>query len=249
MENIKYIIGVALVVFCMFLLEKTIGLTNENKKLTSNTNKLISALNAEMKTYKNIYDEVVSEKLTIQADLNNLKKLNESLNDNQKMLFNKIQELNKKNEVIAAALIDMNIDISNIDKKLESEGKMGEYDNNVIFDYSDSNIEYSFSVNNIVVDKNEKPIGELAKLTLPNTQTISFQWEKNRRQDYPVSFSVSNSNPYFKVYNIESYIIPEINKKELKPTGWDKITNFTNKTPSKVGLIGIGIGVGFLLAK
>jgi hypothetical protein len=82
---------------------------------------------------------------------------------------------------------------------------------------------------------------------LPNKQEISFQWGKEPKEGYPVSFSVSNSNKYFKVANIESYAIPEIKKTELKPNFWNKLGTTFTKGGNSIVYIGIGAGIVLLL--
>jgi hypothetical protein len=79
-------------------------------------------------------------------------------------------------------------------------------------------------------------------LNLYNKQFIEFHWLNERKDGYPVSFTVRNSNPYFKTYDIESYIIPEVQKSQLKPNIWQKTGNFyrKNRVPFAVG-VGAGI--------
>jgi hypothetical protein len=80
----------------------------------------------------------------------------------------------------------------------------------------------------------------------PNTQKIDFQWKDNRKEGYPISFSVINTNPYFKVTDIQSYIIPEIIKSELKPNIWQKIGQRSKTLGGKAVIFSVGVGVGFL---
>ena len=63
---------------------------------------------------------------------------------------------------------------------------------------------------------------------------------------YPVSFSITNSNDFFKTENIESYVIPNITKEHLNPNGWQKVQNFYYKNKNSVIYTTIGVGVGVL---
>ena len=80
-------------------------------------------------------------------------------------------------------------------------------------------------------------------LTLPNTQFIEFHWKNDNKVGYPVAFSVTNTNDYFRIINIDSYIIPEIKQSTLKPTFWSKVGDFFTKSGGKLIWFGAG-GVG-----
>jgi hypothetical protein len=80
-------------------------------------------------------------------------------------------------------------------------------------------------------------------LTLPNTQFIEFHWKNDKKVGYPVAFSVTNTNDYFRIINIDSYIIPEIKQSTLKPTFWSKVGDFFTKSGGKLIWFGAG-GVG-----
>lgn len=90
-------------------------------------------------------------------------------------------------------------------------------------------------------------------LRFENEQTIKFHWLDDKEEGYPISFSVSNSNQYFMVNNIESYAIPALNKETINPNGWQRFsTNFQkgNNIPFYLGVGAlIGGGDGYLLTK
>ena len=101
---------------------------------------------------------------------------------------------------------------------------------------------------------NAKPVDTLLKtkllfnnLSLPNKQYIEFKWKDNKKEGFPISFSLSNSNIYFKVYDVDSYIIPEIKKEVLKPNFWQKLNKFGNTTVGNSIKISMGVGIGYLL--
>ena len=73
---------------------------------------------------------------------------------------------------------------------------------------------------------------------------MTFNFDKNERKDFPVSFSVLNTNPYYKAYNIESYAIKGIDKDLVDPTGWQKAWRWI-KINGKYILVGAaGFAVG-----
>jgi hypothetical protein len=62
-----------------------------------------------------------------------------------------------------------------------------------------------------------RPELRLDSLELRNEQTIVFQWGE-KKEGYPISLRVENSNPYFQQTAMESYAIPQLQKDEIKPT-------------------------------
>jgi hypothetical protein len=72
---------------------------------------------------------------------------------------------------------------------------------------------------------------------MPNKSFVSFQFDKTKGN--PVSFSVSNSNKYFHVANIESYAIPGINKDIVQPTGWQKTWGWIKRNGTII-IVGVG---------
>jgi len=89
-----------------------------------------------------------------------------------------------------------------------------------------------------------KPTLTFNSIQLPNKQFVDFYWKDNKKKGYPVTFSVSNSNPYFKVVNLESYIIPNVDKKYLDPNGWQKIGNFIFKNGKTILYVSVGAAAG-----
>lgn len=220
--------------------------SNLKEKLQIETN-LGKALLDTVTYYKNSRNEVVAEKLTLQADLKSLREMNDYLTKSQKDLLARVKEIEKTNSIIAAALIQTNVKIDSL------------RNGNVVVDttggkitVSDSltDIEYNFEIHKVKpIYADQKPIFKINRLYLPNTQFIEFHWKDNRKEGYPVAFSVSNSNKYFKTVNIDSYVIPEIQKEKIKPTFWQKVGKGVKKTgPYLIGGI-IGGGSVFLLTR
>lgn len=204
---------------------------------------LTNALLDTVITYKNKNGQLVSEKRTLQTDFDNLEEINGFLTETQKELVRNIDELEKRYTIIAAALIKTRVEIDSI-----RDGMVVVDTNENTITISDSlpNIQYIFVVKKVrALSVYEKPEFTIRKLNLPNTQFIEFHWRNNKKEGYPVSFSVSNSNKYFKTVDIDSYIIPEIKKSTIKPTFWQKVGKTGKK--SIPYFIGGAIGAGAAL--
>jgi type II secretory pathway pseudopilin PulG len=210
--------------------------------------KLQNALLDSATVYQNKKGEWVTEKLTLQETLKNLDKLNGQLTASQKELLSRIEGLSNKNTTIAAALIQSQITIDS----LLHHGHTGVDTLNKTLSFSDSLrnakkdiiLTYDFKVFGAVpAILNIKPTLMIKSLGLPNTQFIEFHWKNDKKAGYPVAFSVTNSNDYFKTINIDSYIIPEITLPTVKPTFWQKVGNFFTKSGGKLVWFGAG-GVG-----
>jgi len=213
--------------------------------------KLNDALNDTIKYYKNARNEWVAEKLTIQATIKHLETIYGQLTDTQKELIARIKELDKKNTIIAAALIEANVKIDSLlikdsgggsvvvvdtTKKMINFNNLGSLDKSFIFD---------IDVNHVLpAHLDVKPTLLFKSIDFPNKQFIEFHWKNDKKRGYPIAFSTSNSNPYFKTTNIESYAIPPLDKVHLNPSGWQKIENFFIKNGRKVFYVGIGVAGG-----
>ena len=104
---------------------------------------------------------------------------------------------------------------------------------------------YNFTVGNVIPSPtNAKPTLLIGLLEFPNSQLVEFHWKNNKKEGYPIAFSVSNSNDFFRTVNVDSYIIPEINKEKIKPTGWQKFGSFFSKTGNRLIFVGIGGVIG-----
>jgi hypothetical protein len=225
-------------------LNKINGLNDE----ISEEIKLRNALTDTITTYKNKVGELVNEKLTLQADLSKLKDINENLTQTQKNLLTRIEDLDKNKRVITAALIEANIII---DSLLHSGSTIIDPENAVItFVDNQEHIEYDIQVTNVIqADTTSNTDLLIRRLTLPNETFIEFHWKLDKRENYPIAFSVTNTNPFYKVHNIESYAIPELQKEDLDPNTWNKITQWFEKNGGVVIKVGVAGTAGYFIGR
>ena len=190
--------------------------------------KLKDALLDTLHTYQNKEKEWVTEKRTIQESLENLQKINGQLTDFQRELLRRVAELSDKYNIIAAALIKTNVKIDSLLHKgkveIDSVNKTVNYSDSstiVMPDKSKKIVEYNITATRVVpAFPNIKPGLIINSMTFPNEQFVEFHWLKNKKANYPVAFSVSNSNGYFKTTNIESYAIPDMKYEGSKFDQW-----------------------------
>ena len=237
--KVYFYVGIAILGLLLYFNIKINVLKNRNETLKDDI-KIKNELLDTMSTYKNKYGEITVEKLTLQGKISMLEKDNSLLSESQKELLQRIKE---NNNIISAALIKMQV---KIDSLLSKNGTYDPKKQTLNFNDSTKDLNYDITV------INARPFDTLVNtkllfnnLSLPNRQYIEFKWEKEK--DHPVSFSLSNSNIYFKTYDINSYAIPEIKKDVLKPNFWQKLNKFGNTTIGNGFKIGIGVGIGYLL--
>ena len=247
LKNIKIILFFIIIFIIIFTLQNK-RIEKLNDKI-SNEIKLKNALLDTISTYRNKNNELVSEKLTMQETIKNLNEISGKLNSMQKELINRINNLENKNNIIAAALIETNLKIDSF--LHDGETIVDTITNKIVFkdNYSNKNkfVTYKFTVYDIKPISIEKtPFLLIDSLYFPNKQYIDFQWKNVKKMGYPVSFSITNSNDFFKTENIESYVIPNITKEHLNPNGWQKVQNFYYKNKNSVIYTTIGVGVGVL---
>ncbi|MFW6246574.1 MAG: hypothetical protein ACOC22_00160 [bacterium] len=210
--------------------------------------KLRNALTDSMTTYRNEANELVSEKLTLQADLSKLKDLNDKLTDSQKNLLTRIEDLDEDKSVITAALIEANI---LIDSLLHSGLTIIDpKDSTITFSDELEHIRYDIKVTNVVqADTLTESNLFIRELILPNKTFVDFHWELDEREDYPISFSVTNTNPYYQVHNIESYAIPQLKKRDIDPTTWNKITGWFDRNGGVVIKVSVAGAAGYFIGR
>ena len=207
--------------------------------------KLKDALIDTVGYYKNAYGEVVAEKLTIQESVKNLEKMYDQLTDLQKELITRVKELDKKSTTIAAALIKANV---KIDSLLHDGSTVVDTTNKkVVFsDFYKKTIKgvnyevtYKFTVGKVVpFPITATPTFLIDSLYFPNKQFINFNYKDDKKKGNPISFSVSNSNGFFNIVDIDSYAIPTINTEPKSKFGeW---VNKNNKMLMYVGIGGVG---------
>ena len=250
-EHLPYTIVVLIFLIMgttLYVQREKIKKLKEEKISIENLN---NALHDSITYYQNAEKEWVAEKATIQASIKELEKNYGKLTDSQKELIDRVKELDKKNTVIAAALIQSNVKIDSLLAKDNEAGNVVTIDttkkmvniNNLAA--HDSTFIYDIDVNDVLPAlSNIKPSLLFKTIELPNKQFVDFYWKNDRKKGYPVSFTISNSNPYVKTISLDSYIIPNIDKKFVDPSGWQKFSNFIFKNGKTVLLVGAGVGVG-----
>jgi cell division protein FtsB len=223
----------------------------QNTKLKVNlseANKLNVALSDTIKQRYNEYNELVSEKKTLQTTIKKLESENITLNAEQKELLSRIKTLNKDKKVIAAALVETRIRLDSI-LNIDIIGVVEEKDSALMFSGKSKYINYGITVNNVKPLMNLTPTLQFDSLSLYNKQFIEFHWDKDKKNDYPISFSISNSNPYFTTSNIESYAIPELQKQEIDPSFWGKTKKWFKNNYDKPIYFTLGVGTAYILFK
>jgi|WetSurMetagenome_2_1015567.scaffolds.fasta_scaffold161220_3 hypothetical protein len=222
-------------------------INKKNQKILEKEN-LGKALTDSVHRYKNKEGDWVNEKLTLQTDLKDLKDKNLNLTTNQQNLVKAVDAINKHNQVISAAMIQMGVKLDG----LTSSEPVVETDSTERFTSNpkDTTLTYEIIVNNVKrYNPNILPTLDFRKFDLPNTQTVEFHWKDDKKEGYPISFTVTNTNPYYKVYNIDSYAIPELTKANVKPNFWQKLGKFSKSTGGKIIFFGAGVIVGAALVK
>lgn len=248
LKNYK-IIGIVIAIILILSLivyfqhQSIVNLKEKNKSEVNLRNALLDSVSR----YQNERHEWVAEKLSLQETVKNLDKITGQLNSMQKELVTRIKEVEKGNDIIAAALFDTNVKIDSLLHKgetiVDTTGRKITFRD--LYKKDKKEVHYSFIVGEVLpADFKIKPTLLIDSLYFPNTQFIDFKWKNDKKAGYPISFSVTNSNDFFKTGNVESYIIPQITKEHLNPNGWQKFENFFIRNGNKVFYISVGVGVG-----
>jgi hypothetical protein len=180
------------------------------------------------------------EKRTMQTDLSNLKDKNLVLTANQKSLIQEVERQNKNGQVIAAALIELTAKVEG----LTNDKPTSVTDSSATFAEKSPDLDYDLTISNMRPIQFKTPTLKINRIAFPNTQTVNFHWKDERQEGYPISFSVVNTNKYFKVTDIQSYAIPELTREKVKPTFWQKVGKFSKTTGGKIVFFGAGFALG-----
>lgn len=213
--------------------------------------KLTEALTDSVRFYQTKEGEWVAEKRTLQGDIDDLLDENSGLSESQRQLLNTVNRINKERkkekEIFAAAQIRYEKLIDSLNFVIASATGIDTVNNIVSFVQTDTAAHFVYDLDVLGVRPNPIDINPQIRfntIDFPNTQTVTFNFDKNERKDFPVSFSVLNTNPYYKAYNIESYAIKGIDKDLVDPTGWQKAWRWI-KINGKYILVGAaGFAVG-----
>lgn len=191
------------------------------------------------------------EKKTLQTELSILKDNNLNLNANQKKLIKEVERQNKTATTIAAALIELRAEVNGFknDKPTLQTDSTVQFSPKIGDAGYDKDFEYDLTIANVKRFELKPATLTINRVSFPNTQTVNFNWKDDKKEGYPVSFSVINSNKYFKVSDIQSYAIPEIKKEELKPNFLQKVGKFSKTTGGKIVFFGAGVLVGAAVIK
>jgi hypothetical protein len=245
-KGILYLIILILLMLLLFGLSHFNSIIGTKNNEISQMTKLNEALVDSVDTYQDEEGRWVSNKRTLKGNLEDIQELLKTSNDefakDKQKLLDDIGELEKDKRLINAALINAQFQIDSL------SGVASEVDtvNNMITFQDDTSKYFKYKIRVAGV----KPVDfELPKIffdnvSLPNEQLITFQFDKNNRKDFPVSFTVVNSNPFYQINNIESYAIPTLQKEMLNPNKWEKFKLWfkTNWKIPAVGAIGYGFG-------
>jgi len=214
----------------------------KNKHLTEV--KLNKALNDTITYYQDAWGNEVAEKLTIQATVKQLEEKNGQLTDEQKELLAKIVEANDDKNLIAAALIRATFLIDSLKHAggvdVDTTKKTVTYT-----EFENPNINYKIRATGVLpYPRNSTPGLLIDTLRIPNEQFIKYKWEDEKKEGYPVSFTVTNSNKYIHVTEMNSYIIPGVDKDVLNPTGWKRVELWFKRNGKIIGGVAGGLVVG-----
>ena len=207
--------------------------------------KLSNALVDTVRTYRNQHNELVSEKLTLQTTLERLRDDNLTLTSSQRELLLRIEEMDKKKGIITAALIQTEI---RLDSLLNLGGIVDTIAKRVNFYENSDTLIYHITIRDVLpAFEDKRPSLMFETFYIPNESFVEFSWNSSRRENYPISFSVTNTNPLFETVNIESYAIPQLKKQEITPSNWQKIKDFLKTNGKYIGAFGIGVAAGGII--
>lgn len=236
----KTIYTLAAVCFLLLLgIGKVWTNANESELRLTNQIKLEQALHAELEITRDSLGSETAKKLTLQTTVKDLSKREAKLTKDQKELLAFVKVKDKNKNLIAAVIIHDTVKV----RELASGPPIAFTDSTVAFEVTTDSIAYRATVENVspVADSTKVPMLLLKNLYIPNQTRISFEWGE-RKDGYPVSVSVTNTNPLFKIGNVESFAIPELQKSTVRPSFFQGLGTSLNtaKTPF---LIGLGLGV------
>lgn len=190
----KYKGYVLLGIIIIFLIIKIQFKTNKINKLEEQNNISLTLLDS-VKVYKNKLNILTYEIKTFNVKYSSLEKEYDRLDKGAKNLVDKIKLLEKEKELIDATVVEQQVVI---DSLYNNKPIVDKIKGTLNFIDSTQYLKYNFLVNT----KKESLL--IQNLTIPNQLYISHSFNKDG-----VSVKVVNSNDkYFKINDINSYIIP-----------------------------------------
>ena len=226
---------------------------NQTESLTNKYEielKLREAFRDSIRSYQLKNEVIILEKRSLQGRLKNLQSRVEDLNNQQRSLLRTIERLQKERKkhksIFAAAQIRYKKLIDSMNTQIGVLQQQDSRNHEMVFTNTntDGHIEFEIETEHLI-SNGKHPKLHIKSLDFPNTQTVTFNFDTNQRKDYPVSFSVINSNPHFKAQSIESYVIPNIQKKIVDPNASQKIKNWFKRNGNQllVGALSFATGV------
>ena len=242
------ILSFVLLVFfgIQFHLNRTESLTNKYELEL----KLQEAFRDSIRSYQFKNGLILQEKKSLQGKLKKLQSRQADLTTEQQSLLTTVRRLQKEQKkqklIFAAAQIQYKKLIDSINTQMGVLQQQDSKNHQMVFTNanSDGHIEFEIETEHLLSNRNHPKL-YIKSLDFPNTQTVTFNFDKNQRKDYPISFSIINSNPYFKAHSIESYVIPNIEKKIVDPNASQKIKNWFKRNGNQllVGALSFATGV------
>ena len=201
---------------------------------------LRNALQSEMVITKDKLGRETAEKLTLQTDVKTLVDMKDKLSADKQQLIELVQRQDKDHKLIVAALVKTKVVV----KEIRSEKPAVLTDSSASFVVATDSIGYEATVTGVHVDSAKVPSLVVRNLVIPNSSEISFQWGE-KKEGYPISFKITNSNPLFHTQNVESYAIPQLTKAEVRPNFFEglSLTLKNGKTPFVIGVSAGALGV------
>ena len=203
----------------------TLRVKNSKIQKLRTENSISSVLLDTISVYKNKLGTVTYEKQAFSVKLSALKDSYERLDDNSKSLLDKIDVLEKEKLLLSASNIDQVVELDTV--YIAEPSEVDTINNTITFKDSTEFFQYDFLV------EIEPPLLKMNKISFPNELYISHKCSDQKDK---ILISVVNSSDYYKINNIDSYIIPMDKKK----------SQF--KTYVTIGGVCIGIGaIGTLI--
>lgn len=219
-------------------------ITSNLKANLSSAINLQSALTDTVRTYKDKANNYWLEKLSLQTNLKDLNDRNIVLTNNQKELINTINTLSKEKIIMTAAIVEMQAEID----YLRNDRGIWKKDSTLQFIADTDTLKYNITVENVKPSEFNSVLS-INSLVIPNKQLIAFNWNNDKRANYPVSFSIRNTNPLIRTLDISSYAIPELEKRDVKPNFWQKVGKLSTNTSGLTVVFTAGIITGILISK
>ena len=222
--TIKHWKNVALVILIVFLVVSVKIKNNKINNLISENN-IANTLLDTVTTYKNKLNELTYEKQAFNVKFSDLKNSYDKLDQSNKDFIDRIRILENENKKLIAAtsisqivevdpIIDTTAIIDTVNNTLQFKDVVLNVD-------KDTLLKYDFLINTL------SPKLTIQELSMPNILYISHKFNSDNTG---VLVDVTNSNDYFKVNDINSYVIPIDKKSHIK-------------TYIKVGGISFAIGI------